>query len=162
MYRLVMDRYDESPHVSAAMLSAARIYDGLQQDRDAESLLRAWLEKFPASDQRDAAMYQLAWVLIDQGRDDEADEVFSQLRTDFRGSRYWADATYRLAERAARAADPDRADAVGGGNPGRGAPWSDDQLRPVPAWPTGRHGAAVGRRGALDGAARGRTTRTAL
>jgi TolA-binding protein len=110
MYRLVMDRYHESPHVSSAMLSAARIDDASHQDREAEVILRAWLEKFPVSDQRDAAMYQLAWVLIDQGRDDEADKVFSQLRTDFRGSRYWADATYRLAERAARAADPDRAD----------------------------------------------------
>ena len=112
MYQVVVDRYRSSPHASAAMLSAARIHDQLQQDGDAETLLRTWLEAFPAADQRDAALYQLAWVLVDQGRDEEADPVFEQLRSEYRGSRFWADATYRLAERAVRAADLSGADAL--------------------------------------------------
>ena len=109
MYQVVVDRYQSSPPASAAMLSAA-IDDQLQQDKDAETLLRTWLAAFPAADQRDAALYQLAWVLVDQGRDEEADPVFEQLRSEYRGSRFWADATYRLAERAVRAADLSRAD----------------------------------------------------
>ncbi len=112
MYRLVIDRYGESPHVSAALLSAARICDALQQDAEAERILRAWLDRYPSGDQRDAALYQLAWVLFDQGRDGESDAVFRQLHQDFRGSRYWSDATYRLAERAARAGDGARAEAL--------------------------------------------------
>ena len=111
MYRVVVDRYKSSPHASAAMLSAARLCDQqLKRDRDAETLLRSWLETFPDSDERDAALYQLAWVLVDQGRDEEADPVFEQLRSEHRGSRYWADATYRLAERAVRAKDFRRAE----------------------------------------------------
>jgi TolA-binding protein len=111
MYRVVADRYKSSPHASAAMLSAARLCDQpLKRDREAETLLRSWLETFPDSDERDAALYQLAWVLVDQGRDEEADPVFEQLRSKHRGSRYWADATYRLAERAVRAKDFRRAE----------------------------------------------------
>ena len=110
MYRLVIERYSGSSHVSSAILASARIHDQLQQDQDAEPLLRDWLQEYPDSDQRDTALYQLAWVLVDLGRDEEADTVFDQLRTQHQDSRYWADATYRLAERAARAGDHARAD----------------------------------------------------
>jgi cellulose synthase operon protein C len=114
MYRLVMDRYGDSPHASVATLSLARIYDALAQDHDAELLLRAWLDTRPDAPERDAATYQLAWTLLDQGRDQEAAEAFARIEREFRGSRYWADATYRLAERAARAGDRERADALAG------------------------------------------------
>jgi TolA-binding protein len=57
-------------------------------------------------------LYQLAWVLVDLGRDTEADDVFGRIHEECQASRYWADATYRLAERAARAKDFARADAL--------------------------------------------------
>ncbi|MHB0959610.1 MAG: tetratricopeptide repeat protein [Pirellulaceae bacterium] len=112
MYRVVVDRYKSSPEASAAMLSAARICDRLQQDSEAELLLRNWLEMFPAADQRDAALYQLAWVLVDLERDDDADLVFEQLYREHRTGAYWADATYRLAERAVGAKDFARAEGL--------------------------------------------------
>jgi len=111
-YETVIAQYAESPHASAALLAAARLRDELAQDSDAARLLRTWLDRYPAADNRDAALYQLAWVLIDQGRQEEADAVFSQLRSDHRASRYWSDAVYRLAERAARAGDAGRADVL--------------------------------------------------
>ncbi|MBM4090857.1 MAG: tetratricopeptide repeat protein [Planctomycetes bacterium] len=112
MYRLVTDRYGDSPHVARAMLSAARIHDDLERDRDAEPLLRALLQHHPEFEQQDAALYMLAWVLVDLQRDDEADDVFARIHAEFRDSQYWADATYRLAERAARRDDRERADGL--------------------------------------------------
>jgi TolA-binding protein len=112
MYQLVLDRYSDSRHVSSAMLAAARIYDTLQRDREAEPLLRQWLADYPNSPQRPDALYQLAWVLVDMGDEQAADEVFQQIHDECQDSRYWSDATYRLAERAARANQFDRADAL--------------------------------------------------
>ncbi len=110
MYRLVMDRYGESPHVCSALLSAARILADLQQGEEAEKLLRQWLETYGESPQRPTALYQLAWVVHDLGRDTEADEYFEKIHEQCTDSQFWADATYRLAERAARAQQYERAD----------------------------------------------------
>ncbi len=112
MYRLVLQRYAQSPYASSATLAAARIHDVLEQDREAEPLLRRWLEDHPISDQRPAALYQLAWVLVDLARESDADAVFEEIHHHHGSSRYWSDATYRLAERAARAKDYERADAL--------------------------------------------------
>lgn len=114
MYRLVRRQYADSPHVSSATLSAARIHDELERDREAEKLLREWLRQYPSSKQRPGALYRLAWVLVDLKRDEEADHVFQQIHQHCRSSRYWSDATYRLAERAARQEDYEAADALAG------------------------------------------------
>ncbi len=112
MYHLVMRRYADSTHVGAAMLAAARIHDALEQDREAEPLLRSWLKQNPTSDQRPGALYELAFVLVDLEREGEAVDVFQQIHDQCPASRYWSDATYRLAERAARAKDYQHADAL--------------------------------------------------
>jgi TolA-binding protein len=115
MYQLVFEDYADSKHVAEALLSAARLHDQLEQDHDAERLLRRLIEPegdLQAPDARvlGTAIYQLAWVLVDMQREEEADRWFERLRSDFPESEYWADATYRLAERATRAVDIDRAD----------------------------------------------------
>lgn len=112
LYRLVVQTHCESTHYSAALLAAARVCDAQQLDGEAESHLRKWLDAHPAAPEREAALYQLAWVLVDQGHDDDADQVFEQIRSLGPAGTYWADATYRLAERAVRVKDMQRAAAL--------------------------------------------------
>ena len=110
LYRLVIEQHAESSHLPAALLAAARVCDDQQLEAEAESHLRQWLEAYPTAPEREAALYQLAWVLVDQGREDDADEVFESVRSLGPSGAYWADATYRLAERAVRAKDLRRAE----------------------------------------------------
>jgi TolA-binding protein len=100
-YRLVIDRYSHSPHLPAALLAAARLHDRLDQDREAAELLERLVKDHAGFAELDGALYALAWVLADQGRTDDADARFERLSSEFPQSRYWADATYRLAQRAA-------------------------------------------------------------
>jgi TolA-binding protein len=108
-YRLVIDKYAQSPQVPAALLAAGRLHDQLDQDREAAELLRRLVDHFREFAQLDAAIYSLAWVLGDLDRSDEAHALFVRLSADFPTSQYWADATYRLAQQAARQKDHARA-----------------------------------------------------
>ncbi|GAG11546.1 unnamed protein product, partial [marine sediment metagenome] len=47
-----------------------------------------------------SVLYQLAWVLTDLNKATEADTMFERLVREYPASDYWADSTYRLAERA--------------------------------------------------------------
>ena len=57
-------------------------------------------KEFANLDDRDRVLYQWAWTLADLGKAGESAEVFEQLRKEYPHSRYWADATYRILERA--------------------------------------------------------------
>ncbi len=94
------------------MLAAARVCDDLERDHEAETTLRALIETYPDCAQMDAVLYQLAWVLVDLERGSEADQLFDRVRTEFTASRFWADATYRLAVRAAQAKQNERAEQI--------------------------------------------------
>ena len=50
----------------------------------------------------DAAHYGLGWAVRDAGRAGESDRQFEKVHDDFRSSRFWNDATFRLAESAWR------------------------------------------------------------
>lgn len=108
-YRLVIDKYDQSPQLPAALLAAGRLHAKLEQKREAAELLERLVRDFPEFAERDAAIYVWAWVLIDQEKLDDADAQFQRLADEFPTSQYWADATYRLAQRAARRKDHTRA-----------------------------------------------------
>ncbi len=47
---------------------------------------------------RERMRYLMAWLRRQLGQDDEARKVFQQIHDEGRASRYWADATYRLAQ----------------------------------------------------------------
>ena len=99
-YRLVFTDYTASPEASIALFEAGRLHDRLGQDREAHELLQQVLTRTPAIQQLDAVLYQLAWVLTDLGKAVEADAMFDRLVQEYPASTYWADATYRIAERA--------------------------------------------------------------
>ncbi|MCB9941360.1 MAG: tetratricopeptide repeat protein [Planctomycetaceae bacterium] len=98
-YRLVIKDYAASPESSIAMFEASRLHDRLGQDLEAHDLLQQLLTRTPTIEQLDAVLYQLAWVLTDLGKVTESDAIFVQLVGEYPTSRYWADATYRVAER---------------------------------------------------------------
>jgi len=108
-YRLVINKYDQSPQLPSALLAAGRLHDKLDQKREAAELLERLVRDFPEFAERDVAIYAWAWVLIDQENIDKADAQFQRLADGFPTSQYWADATYRLAQRAARQKDHVRA-----------------------------------------------------
>ena len=99
-YHVVFDKYPQSEQTSSALLGAARLHDRLHQDQNAERLFRRIIEQYPDLPELDAVLYQWAWVLSDLGRDSDATAAFSRIHREYVQSSYWADSTYRLAERA--------------------------------------------------------------
>ncbi len=108
-YRLVMENYPTSAEAPVAMFEAAKLHDRLGQDREARELLDQLLVRQPPFDQLDAVLYQRAWVLLDLDEQAQAEAAFERLIREFPQSSFWADATYRLAERAFQTQDVDRA-----------------------------------------------------
>jgi TolA-binding protein len=99
-YRLVMERYAESAGLPAALLGAARLHERLSQPAEAAAIYQRLTTDYPELPQRDSVLYHWAWTLRQLDRAAESDTLFEQLRTECPDSRYWADATFRLAERA--------------------------------------------------------------
>lgn len=105
MYTLVLEKYPSSKQYADARLRAAKIYDQLQQDDRAAELLAQWIKDYPQRPDLDAALYRYAWVLSDLKRAEEANVMFARISNEFPASRFWPDATYRLAEQASAAGD---------------------------------------------------------
>ena len=101
-FQLVINRYAESPHKPAALLAAARLHDRLEQKRDAADLLKRLVNEHSEFPELDAALYELAWILSDLNQRAESDAAFRRISEELPKSQFWADATYRLAEQAAR------------------------------------------------------------
>jgi TolA-binding protein len=72
----------------------------LNQHREAAALYEKLSHDYPKYAKLDAALYDWAWTLSEQGNSAEAEKLYLRLRRDFSKSHYWADATYRLAQRA--------------------------------------------------------------
>ena len=104
-YAWLQTFYPKSPHTAAALLDMARLHEQQARKPDAAIVLKQLIEQHPEFAQRDAALYQWAWVMLELQQLPAADEAFRQLRQNYPQSRFWADATYRLAERAARNGD---------------------------------------------------------
>lgn len=112
MYDRVVAEGAGTPQHPEAIYFAARLRDQLQQDREAAALYERLDREYPKFERRDAVLYQWAWARRDLGEAAEADRLFERLRAEFPGSRYAADAVYRLAETAYLAKDYDKSQAL--------------------------------------------------
>ncbi len=109
MYDRVIQRHASTPQYAAALGLAARLRHKLHQDREAAALFERLVREHPALPDMDAVLYQWAWALSDSGCEAEAAELFQRVHANHRASAYWADATFRLAQRAFTARDYFRA-----------------------------------------------------
>jgi cellulose synthase operon protein C len=100
VYRQSIIRYPKAKVLSQFLASTARLYDQLGQDDKAVPMYERLVREFPSSADFDATLYGYAWCLRDLGRGKESDKVFRQLYEQLPNSRFWADSTFRLAERA--------------------------------------------------------------
>lgn len=108
-YQLLLEKYPASRQVPQALFGAARLLERLDQKSAAAEKLERLVKDHSDVPYIDAVLYQQAWLLADLDRDAEADVAFSRISKRHRDSRYWADATFRVAERAAQAKDYDQA-----------------------------------------------------
>ncbi len=109
-YRVVIENYPTTSESAVAMFEAAKLHDRVGQDREAHDLFQQLLTRTPSIERLDAVLYQLAWVLTDLNKPAEADAMFERLVRQYPASGYWADATYRVAERAFHNGDTSTAD----------------------------------------------------
>jgi TolA-binding protein len=97
-YLQFLREHESAAQLLGALLAAGRLHDELNQDREADAVLKRLVDQHPEFVRIDAALYQWAWVLLDLERGDDALACFARLHNDHRDSRFWPDATYRLAE----------------------------------------------------------------
>ncbi len=109
-YEIIIEKHASSPRFDDALLAAARLHAQLQQSSQSTNLYERFLRERSKSPQVDAARYGLAWAWRDSGKRTKSDEQFQALHDDFRQSRFWNDATFRLAESAFDQKQFDRAD----------------------------------------------------
>jgi len=114
MYHLVIDKYSNSREMPQALWKAARLHDKLEQDQKAIELYRKLVEGHVNFVDVDAALYHWAWAEHDLGHAAESNAAFEKLHREQLASTYWADATFRLAERALLAKDYGRSEKLAG------------------------------------------------
>lgn len=100
MYDTLIQRYPKAKELPQALLAAARLRHKLHQDRQAAALFERLVQEYPQLPEIDAVLYEWGWALSDLGKTLEAASVFERLRRDHPHSPFWADATFRLAQRA--------------------------------------------------------------
>lgn len=110
MYALAVDRLPaDGELLSSALLGAAQLQSKAGNPAAAESLLARLAAEFPDDPRRDLVLYDRAWELLALDRGTEAEALFAEIRVDYPQSARWGDAAYRLAERAYKAQEYDRA-----------------------------------------------------
>ncbi len=109
MYGMVIEKYPASPQHADALLAAARLHNNLKQWPEAVALCGRLAHDHPQFPKLDAALYEWAWGLLELGKAEDAQHVFERLHNEYPQSRFWADATCRMAQRAFDAKDYDRA-----------------------------------------------------
>lgn len=102
VYRQALVHYRNAPQLSGLLSAAAHLHDRLGEDEEAIQMYQRLAREFPNSPEVDAALYGWAWALRDMGRGNESDKIFRQIHREHPTSPFWADATYRLAERASQ------------------------------------------------------------
>ena len=107
MYRLVISQYPKSKQRCDVLLAAARLHERLKQNAPAAADYALLAKDYPQFAKLDAVLYEWAWTLQACGNKTKSQNLFERLRLDYPGSRFWADATYRLAERMMEAKDYD-------------------------------------------------------
>jgi cellulose synthase operon protein C len=112
MYNSVIERYSGSEHRCDALLAAARLQAKLKQPAAAAANYQRLATDYPRSQKLDAAVYEWAWLMLDLGKPEDATRLFERLHKECPQSRFWADATCRLALQALRRKDYQRAGAL--------------------------------------------------
>jgi cellulose synthase operon protein C len=112
MYNLVIQRYADSEHRRDALLAAARLQTKLKQAAAATASYQLLATDYPRFQKLDAAIYEWAWLMLDLGKPKDAARLFDRLHKDYPQSRFWADATCRMALQALREKDYRRAGAL--------------------------------------------------
>ena len=105
----VAQKYPKSEQYPQALWAAARLNDQMQKDREAAEIYKRLVDEFPEHEKLDALMYEWAWVLEDLGDNDQAGDLFEKLHAEHPQSKFWAHATFRLAQQAFLAKQYDRA-----------------------------------------------------
>jgi len=105
-YRSVADQ-KKCSLAAAALAKAAQLEHSLGRPDEAIALYQRLAREFPQSVEADGALYQAAWLLQGAQREDESLACFAKLNQHYPASRYWADATYRLAAAALKGGQHD-------------------------------------------------------
>lgn len=122
MYELVIQKHPSSPQYAEALLAAARLQNGLKHWSEAIALCDRLSQEHPGVVDADGVLYERAWALLGLGKTEEANRAFETLHKEYPKSRYWADATCRMAQRAFDARDYDRATRLIGALPEKTEP----------------------------------------
>ena len=109
MYNSVIERYPDSQQHCDALLAAARLQEKLKRTAAAAATYRRLVTDYPSFSKLDAAVYEWAWVMQKLGKPEDAARLFERLHKELPQSRFWADATCRLAQQALDAKDYGRA-----------------------------------------------------
>lgn len=111
-YRHVIDQHPGSPLRPAALLQAAVLAAKERNTAEARDLYALLLSDYPQDARRDEALYQSAWLAADSGDAAAATEHFRQLSQACPDSKYWGDATWRVATADVAAKDYSSANAA--------------------------------------------------
>jgi len=112
MYNSVIERYRNSQQHCDALLAAASLQEKLKQTAAAAAIYQRLTKDYPRFAKLDAAVYEWAWVMQELGKPEDAAQLFERLHREHRQSRFWADATCRLAQQALDGKDYKRAGAL--------------------------------------------------
>ncbi|MEK6236066.1 MAG: tetratricopeptide repeat protein, partial [Planctomycetales bacterium] len=118
-YEAVVKDFSRSRQYPEALAAAARLHDQLGADDLAGGLYQKLVDEHPAlkklspqTAELQEYLYQFAWVLVEAQKPSDAAKQFQRIHQEFPNSRYWADATYWLAERAYQQGDYSRCDEI--------------------------------------------------
>jgi cellulose synthase operon protein C len=128
MYQRVIGLDRPCAQLPQAMLLAARLYERQGQPKEAVALYERLDRRLTSGDfkpegnaaggpaplDRDELVYRWAWASRDLGEQEKADELFERLRQAQPRSRFWAEAVYRLADRAFQTGQLQRAEQLVG------------------------------------------------
>ncbi len=133
LYQSVITQYPKSKQRCNVLLAAARLHEKLKQNALAAADYELLANDYPTFAKLDAVLYQWAWTLQECGKANQSRQLFERLHKEYPKSRFWADATYRLAERAMGAKDYDTAMRLADEVLARAAAAEPTALKPKPA-----------------------------
>jgi len=105
-YLKIKQEWPDCDSAIPATLQAAGLLATEGNQKKAAELYAGLMSHTLSQEEKAELLYCWAWVLADLGRTDEAGDKFAQLHQQATDSPYWADATYRLAERALKNGKP--------------------------------------------------------
>lgn len=144
MFNIVIEKYPQCKQRCDAMLASARLHEKLKRYEQAAAAYERIAKEYPKFARMDAVLYEWAWTLQESGKSAESKSLFERLRKEYPKSRYWADATYRLAQNAMDAKQFDAAMKLADEVLERAAAKNTVKPNPTPVGPTPVGPTAVG------------------